>query len=149
MTTPTRRRARTTPAPHFRTLSRRECEAILRRNQVGRLAYSFHDRVDIEPIHFVFAQGALWGRTSHGTKLETIAHSPWVAFEVDEVEGAYQWRSVVVHGVLYLVDDDGHDEAVDLLRTVFPEVERNDDPAPWRDVIFQVAVDTMTGRAAG
>ena len=143
------RRPRAPRAPHFRTLNRRECEALLRRNQVGRLAFSFRDRVDLEPIHYVFARGAIWLRTAAGAKLETLQHSPWVAFEVDEVDGTYQWRSVVVHGTVYEVDDDGRDEAVDLLRTVFPEVGSADDPAPWRTVILQIAVDTMTGRAAG
>jgi hypothetical protein len=33
--------------PVFRQLSRDECEQILGRNQVGRIAFSFHDRVDI------------------------------------------------------------------------------------------------------
>ena len=73
--------------PVFRALERRECEAVLARNRVGRLAFSFHDRVDIEPIHYVYADGVLYGRTAPGSKLTTIEHHRWVAFEVDDVEG--------------------------------------------------------------
>ena len=50
--------------PHFHDLSRDEAVAILMRNEVGRLAYSFHDSVDIRPIHYVYDDGWLFGRTS-------------------------------------------------------------------------------------
>jgi len=134
--------------PHFRTLSRRECEALLRRNVVGRLAYSCHDRVDVEPIHFVFARGALFGRTSEGTKLDALRHSPRVAFEVDEVEGLHDWRSVVAHGTLFTLENSARAEAVALLRTVFPLTESEEDPTPDRDVVFHIVLDEMTGRSA-
>ena len=42
----------------FRELTAAETDALLERNHVGRIAYSFHDRVDIEPIHYVYADGA-------------------------------------------------------------------------------------------
>jgi len=84
--------------PVFRELDRGEIEEILARNNVGRLAFSLHDRVDIEPINYVFDSGWIYGRTSHGTKLSTIAHHRWVAFEVDEVHGIFQWSSVVIKG---------------------------------------------------
>ena len=41
--------------PHIRELTRVEMEAILARNNVGRIAYAFQDRVDIEPISYVYA----------------------------------------------------------------------------------------------
>jgi uncharacterized protein len=50
-------------APSFRVLNRDECEAILGRNTLGRIAFSFHDRVDIEPIHFVHRGEWLYART--------------------------------------------------------------------------------------
>jgi hypothetical protein len=31
-------------APVFKTLSRQECESVLLRNNVGRIAYAVHDR---------------------------------------------------------------------------------------------------------
>lgn len=73
--------------PIIQTLDRGECEAILARNHIGRVAYALHDRVDIAPLHYVLLDGWLYGRTSHGGKLSIIAHNHWVAFEVDEVAG--------------------------------------------------------------
>lgn len=139
--------------PSFEELSRSECEAILSRHNVGRIAYSFRDRVDIEPIHYVFGDGWLYGRTSEGTKMATVDHSRWVALEVDEVQGPFDWRSVVVHGALYrltpeLAKKEEIAHAVELLRRVMPEFGTDDDPAPSRKVIFRIHVDEIRGRAA-
>ncbi len=141
--------------PTFRKLSPQEIEQLLARNHVGRLAYSLHDRVDIEPIHYAFDEGWIYGRTSHGTKLSVIEHHRWVAFEVDEVESVFDWRSVVVKGAFYLIDADtpeAHDPAfsrgVDLLRALVPEMLTANDPAPFRHSVFRIHLDEVTGRAA-
>lgn len=142
-------------APRFETLTHNECEAVLARNNVGRLAFSFHDRVDIEPIHYVFADGWLYGRTSQGSTLATLRHSHWVAFEVDEIEAVFQWRSVVVHGAFYPLSPDGPaleatawERAIDLLRQLVPETWTSADPVAFRTVVFRIHIDAMTGRAA-
>jgi nitroimidazol reductase NimA-like FMN-containing flavoprotein (pyridoxamine 5'-phosphate oxidase superfamily) len=140
-------------APLIRSLDRADCEAILERNYIGRLAFSFRDRVDIEPLHYVFESGWLVGRTSHGEKLSTLRHNPWVAFEVDEVDGLFEWRSVVAHGVFEILTADGPrtqlerwERAVDALRRLVPETGAADDPVAFRSVIFRVVIDSMTGR---
>jgi len=140
-------------APVFRELTHEECESLLTGKHVGRIAFSYHDRVDIEPIHFVYESGWVYGRTGEGTKLRTLAHNRWVAFETDEVNAMFDWRSVVVKGALYLLDADGqrgeaYDHAVEVLRSFMPEALRQDDPLPDRTVVFRIHVDQMTGRAA-
>jgi nitroimidazol reductase NimA-like FMN-containing flavoprotein (pyridoxamine 5'-phosphate oxidase superfamily) len=140
----------------IRHLERNEMEAILARNHVGRLAYTFKDKVDIEPIHYVFEGGVLYGRTSPGTKLLTVVRHPWVAFEVDEVEALFKWRSVVAHGTFYPIDPRGSDaevrayrHAVEVLRGILPDTLLEGDPTPERRILFRVHVDQMTGREAG
>lgn len=141
------------PAPVFRELSRVECNALLERNSTGRIAYSYHDRVDIEPIHYVYSDGWIYGRTEVGTKLRTLAHNRWIAFEADETEGLFDWRSVVVKGALYLLEPEGshsaaYAQAVVLLRTLVPDALTASDPAPARNVVFRIHADQVTGRAA-
>ena len=144
-----------TNRPTFSELPRHDCETLLRRNHVGRLAFSFHDRVDIEPISYVFADQWLYGRTSPGTKLATVRHHPWVAFEVDEIEGLYDWRSVIVHGVVNLPDGNGspsdqeaYESTLGLIRNLVPLALAAGDPTPERQVLFRIHVDEKTGRAA-
>jgi hypothetical protein len=50
---------------------------------VGRIAFSIHDRVDIEPLLYVFVHGWIYGRTQPGRKIEVLSHHRWVAVEVD------------------------------------------------------------------
>jgi nitroimidazol reductase NimA-like FMN-containing flavoprotein (pyridoxamine 5'-phosphate oxidase superfamily) len=142
--------------PRFRTLSRDECTAVLARNHVGRIACAVGSRVDIVPLNYVYHDGWLFGRTSPGSRL-AAADGTWapVAFEVDEVEELFRWRSVVVHGGLYTMADDGkalHDEewwrGVQLLRTLIPDTFSDGDPVAFRMVVFRMAVQEVTGREA-
>lgn len=144
-----------TMTPTFRDLDQHEAHDLLARNHVGRLAYSFHDRVDIEPISYVFADDAIYMRTSLGSKVETLAHSPWVAFEVDEVHGTFEWRSVVVHGTVYVLQDAGSElaretyrVALDRLREVMPATLTARDPTPTRQVLLKLHIASMRGRTA-
>jgi nitroimidazol reductase NimA-like FMN-containing flavoprotein (pyridoxamine 5'-phosphate oxidase superfamily) len=147
----------TTPhPPAFAVLGRGECLTLLNRHDVGRLAYAFHDRVDIQPVHYVMSAGYLYGRTSEGSKLDTLAHNRWVAFEVDEVRGPFDWASAVVHGAFYRLDLEAaapkdRDVAVRagaLLDNVVPNTLAVGDPVPFRRVLFRVSVDEVSGRRA-
>src|SRR5215216_3067250 len=95
----------------FRELSRDEIEAMLLRNKVGRLAFSFHDRVDIQPIHYVYERGWLYGRTSEGDKILSLTRNQWIAFEVDEVDDVFDWRSIVIHGSFWILHPRGSPRA--------------------------------------
>ena len=142
-------------APMVRALTSREIDALLTRNRVGRIAFSFHDRVDIEPIHYVFADGGIYMRTAPGTKLATLAHVPRVAFEVDEVEGLLAWRSVVARGTVYVVADTGSDDArahyrraLERLRQLSPRALLVGDPTPERRVVLKLHIAEIAGREA-
>lgn len=139
----------------FHELNRGECDAVLASQAVGRLAFTFRDRVDIEPIHFVYQDGWIYGRTQFGTKVNVLAHHPWVAFETDSVQSLFEWRSVVVHGRIEFPDPEGspteraqHERAVTAFRRLVPDAFTVHDPTPARDLAFAIAVQEVTGRAA-
>lgn len=146
----------TPTSPEFRDLDRAASERLLATHRVGRIAYTFRDRVDIEPISFVFDDGWIYGRTAPGAKLLTLQHSPWVAFEVDEARGPFEWQSVVVHGAFHqLAPDTGtpaeqarYRAALTALRRLMPAALTADDPVPTRTVVFGINVHEMTGREA-
>lgn len=142
------------PPPTFRELTRAECEEVLARNHIGRIAFSYHDHVDIEPIHYVYADGWIYGRTAAGSKLRTLAHNRWLAFETDEIEALFIWRSVVIKGALYLLEPTSspagvYEMAIGKIRQLVPAAFGEADPTPSRNVVFRIHVDQLTGRMAG
>jgi len=141
--------------PRIRDLTRDEMEALLARNNVGRIAYAFHDRVDIEPINYVYASGWVYCRTSPGVKLDIMERHRWVAFEVDEVRGLFDWQSVVVRGATYVLKADSPEDerkaftpGLTLLNQLVPGTLSGNDPVPARYVVFRIHLDEVTGREA-
>ena len=141
--------------PTFRILDPGEIDRLLTANHVARIAYTFHGRVDIEPIHYVYEDGVIYMRTAPGSKLASLAHSPWIALEVDEIQGPFDWQSVVAHGTVYVRRDNGsplereaHGHAVECLRSWMPNAFSDGDPTPTRTIVLEVRPDELTGRAA-
>ena len=142
-----------TTAPRFVEFNEAESLALLAEKHVGRIAFSLHDRVDVQPVGFVYDDGWILGRTQAGSKLSTLLHHPWCAFEVDEVRGMFDWESVVVRGSFYILDPelgstDRYDRALEVLRHIIPETFTDKDPTPQRGILFGIYVQEMTGRAA-
>jgi nitroimidazol reductase NimA-like FMN-containing flavoprotein (pyridoxamine 5'-phosphate oxidase superfamily) len=140
-----------TGAPQFFELSREECAEILARNHVGRLAYRHGRHIHIQPLGFVAQDDVLFLRSSYGTKMDALARDPFVAFEVDEIQGPFDWRSVVVHGTIYVVERDGgaaERRAVEAIRSVMPTAFTDKDPAPDRQILYGLYVHEVSGRMA-
>lgn len=141
--------------PLFSVLTAKESRAVLRRNNVGRLCFLRNARVDVQPVHYAMGDGWLFVRSADGTKLEALAHEPYVAFEVDEIEGTFDWRSVVARGTIYVLPADGplferqqFNRAVRALRRVVPETLASGDPTPLRQTVYGIHLDELTGRMA-
>ena len=138
--------------PIIRALKGDEAQALLTRNRVGRIAFSQQDRVDIEPLHYVYEAPWIFGRTSAGAKLLTLSHNQWCAFETDEVHGMFDWESVVVKGPFSPRNSPfaawDYDRAVAALRRLLPSTLTDDDPTPHRDIVFGVHASEITGRCS-
>lgn len=139
--------------PQFHELTTDAARALLMRLHVGRLAFTLHDRVDIEPINYVSDGSWVFGRTGGGTKLSRLLHNPWCALEADEVRDPFDWSSVVVKGTFYLLDPeqgspDTYRRGVTLLRELIPGTFTADDPTPQRDILFGIFVREIAGRSA-
>jgi nitroimidazol reductase NimA-like FMN-containing flavoprotein (pyridoxamine 5'-phosphate oxidase superfamily) len=139
----------------FRELPRDEIEAMLLRNRVGRLAFSIHDRVDIQPIHYIYERGWIYGRTSEGEKIATLKHNQWVAFEVDEITDLFDWRSLVIHGSFWIMHPRGSPraeelwtKAAELVSKIVPGALTESDPVAFRQTLFRIAVGDVRGREA-
>lgn len=127
-------------------------KALLARHHVGRMAYSVHDRVSIQLLAYIYSDDWIYARMEAGPELIAVLHNKWVAFEADEVDGLYDWRTVTVHGVVQFLRD-GHTAkeseefaaAVKLIQSVVPSVLTPADPMPSRVQLFRIHVDSIAG----
>jgi uncharacterized protein len=139
----------------FYELSDAECRALMARHHFGRLAFHAGSRVDIQPVGYVLQGDWLFMRSAYGAKLAALEHNPYVAFEVDEVRGPFDWSSVVAHGTIYELPPDGSHadrtafaNAVTALRGVMPEALTANDPVPERTIVYGCRIDHTAGRMA-
>jgi uncharacterized protein len=137
-----------------RSLEQAEMEGLLARHHVGSMAIAFHDRVTIALTNYVYANRWIHGRMENGPDLATLKHHHWVAFEVSEIEGVYDWKTVTVHGSVQLLADSGSSavgsqefhSALEQLRSAVPAIFTPRDPMPQRVQLFRLYVDELIGR---
>jgi nitroimidazol reductase NimA-like FMN-containing flavoprotein (pyridoxamine 5'-phosphate oxidase superfamily) len=139
--------------PHIRDLTQEESMAVLGAHNVGRIAFTLHDRVDIAPVNYVSDGQWIFGRTSAGAKLGMLLHNPWCAFETDVIGGLFDWTSIVVKGTFSLLDPAGgspdtYATAERLLAQLVDGTFTEHDPAPRRNIVFGIFVREISGRTA-
>jgi uncharacterized protein len=144
---------RTRMGPEFTDLDQEQIDALLARNNVGRLAFTCNGEPDIRPLHYVYSGGRIYGRTSPGADFAGLQLPARVAFEVDEIEAIFRWKSVIVRGDIDLLSPEGAEaderkRAIEVLRRVVKETFIEGDPVPHRTVIFRIQPERMTGRAS-
>lgn len=141
--------------PRMRTLTRRQVEFVLARNSVARVAFQHDGRVELMPVHYVYMNGAIVGRISLGSKYLNWLVVREVVLEVEEVQGLFDWRSVVLRGPVTLLrargtdaERDAFNQAVSAIRTLIPGAFTEADPAPDRRFVFRIDPTEITGREA-
>lgn len=87
-----------------RELGPDECWALLRAEEMGRLAYHLVDEVHVVPINYAVDDGELLFRTTAGNKLLAAALGSEVALEIDWHEDDRAW-SVLARGRLRVLDE--------------------------------------------
>lgn len=134
-------------------LSHEDSLGLLARHHIGHIGISFHDILRVELAAYVYADEWIYARMELGDELTTVRHHPWGAFEVDEVESIYDWRSVEVRGAVQFLSSDSHgrdwfefSNAVRLMRQVVPQILTADDPLPRRSQIVRLHIDDIRGR---
>jgi nitroimidazol reductase NimA-like FMN-containing flavoprotein (pyridoxamine 5'-phosphate oxidase superfamily) len=136
-----------------RNLDARDAELLLSKHHTGRMAFAFHDRVMMSLVNYVYADRWIYARLEQGPALDTLEHQQWVAFEVDEIQGVYDWRTVIVHGSVQFLNNDrsspdwrDFNHALRLLRGEVSSILANDDPQPERMQIYRIHLDECMGR---
>jgi nitroimidazol reductase NimA-like FMN-containing flavoprotein (pyridoxamine 5'-phosphate oxidase superfamily) len=138
-----------------RELSHDESLAIIAKHHVGRVGLSFHDHLRVKICNYLYSENWIYARAELGDDLVMAEHHPWAAFEVDEIDGILEWRSVEVRGAIEFLSSDMHshdwfefENAVRLLRNAVPEVLQAEDPMPNRNHLVRIHIDNVIGRAS-
>lgn len=138
--------------PLFRTLRKQEIEAVLARNDVGRIAFALNGTVQLLPVHYVYLNGWIYGRTA---ALNYLPGNEAVAFQVDERNPSQEWRTVVVNGRFDMVESGAAEQTRRVYRKVLSRLIGVIRPAPversdltFRDQLFVIKATRVSGLAS-
>jgi nitroimidazol reductase NimA-like FMN-containing flavoprotein (pyridoxamine 5'-phosphate oxidase superfamily) len=80
------------------TLTRAECDAVLVRATIGRLACARDGQPYLVPVQVAFDGYHLYGVATVGQKVEWMRQNPRVCVEVEEISDPGHWTTVLVFG---------------------------------------------------
>ena len=108
-----------------REMSREEIARLLGRGWYGHLGVARDGHPYVVPMSYAYDEGDLYFFTTEGTKTEFIAANHEVCFQVEEVESAERWQSVMLTGRAELLTD-----PTEVERAMFLVSEHNPSLAP-------------------
>jgi len=128
-------------------LDRREADAFLRRQVVGRVGCHTDGRTYVVPVIYVWDGECVFVQSVDGRKIRMMRANPEVCFEVDEYEQDGSWRSVIVEGVYEELEGTRAEAALALLVRRFAGRRRGERaPTGRRPVAFRIRARSVTGR---
>jgi len=100
-------------------LSAHQVETVLNGHRYGRVAFNLNDEVYITPMNYGYDGSRIYGQAPKGsvgkvpggTKIAGMRQNTHVAFEVDEIQDAAHWRSVLVQGRFHELRERGEKQA--------------------------------------
>ncbi|MDX2046493.1 MAG: pyridoxamine 5'-phosphate oxidase family protein [Chitinophagaceae bacterium] len=87
-------------------LTEQETDEVFKRNVVGRIGCSDAEKTYVVPIHYVYDGRYIIGHSREGLKIAVMRKNPKVCFEVDEMPGADNWKSVIAWGTYEELTDE-------------------------------------------
>lgn len=141
-------------------MSRAECQELLARANVGRLACARENQPYVVPINFAFDGSYFYGFTTLGKKVEWMRSNPLVCLEVDEVSNPNQWASIVASGRYEeLPDEPAYEKARKRAHAflqkramwwepAYISQEHRDQPHSLTPIFYRIRIDSVTGHRA-
>ena len=124
-----------------------EIERLLQRHHVGRLACTANDRPYVVPINYAYDGGYVYACSALGRKIEMMREQPLVCFQVDEVDGPADWRSVVAEGVYEeLTDERQRRAALAKINGHGPGAVARTIDASAPTIVFRIRLTEQAGR---
>jgi uncharacterized protein len=82
----------------LRQMSEAEAAELLRRNREGRLGCVFGGYPYVVPVGYIFDGKSIYSHSLPGRKITALRADPRACLQVDEIEGDWNWRSVLAFG---------------------------------------------------
>jgi len=141
-------------------LTPKECESLLEKAALGRLACALENQPYVIPIYVAYDQGSLYALSTFGQKIEWMRANPKVCVQVDEIQNNEQWTSVIVNGRYEELPEpqytDERNRAKKLLaqrhrwwQAAMAERQMTAGGHLIDPLFFRVRIDSMTGLRAG
>lgn len=93
-----------------------QIESVLHAEIVARIGYVDRRGLPcIVPITYAYDGRAIYGYSVLGAKIESMSAKPRVCVEVDRVQGAADWSSVILRGIFRRLEGDAAVNAVELI----------------------------------
>ena len=134
-------------------LDSEEIKQLLLTARIGRLGCVVNGDPYVVPINYEFRNGAIYGHSLPGLKIDALRKSPRACIRVDKIESDLSWRSVLAFGNFEeLTETTQRQEALTHLMEKFPMMT----PVEWSVVhdadtqdivVFRINIDRMTGIA--
>ena len=75
-----------------------ECDEVLRRARLGRLACCLDGQPYVTPLSIAHDDACIYGFSTVGQKIRWMRANPRICLEVEELETAQRWTTVIVTG---------------------------------------------------
>jgi nitroimidazol reductase NimA-like FMN-containing flavoprotein (pyridoxamine 5'-phosphate oxidase superfamily) len=123
--------------------------ALLREKTLGRLGCVAGGAPYVVPVNYFFDGKDVYLHSLPGKKIDALRANNRACLQVDEIEDAYHWRSVIVNGTYEEVSDEKSRE-----RIVAELFRRSPDMTPVESlmtmglnqmIVFRIRVNEITG----
>jgi len=136
-------------------LDETEARSLIAAGKIGRLGCVDNGEPYVVPVNYVFEEMSIYSHSLPGRKIEALRAQPRACLQVDEIQGDFNWRSVIAYGNFeeIRVPTDRRTILRKLLER-FPLLTPVEsliaaDAAAPDSVVFRIVVDRITGIAEG
>jgi uncharacterized protein len=130
-------------------LGMKESRELLNEKRIGRLGCCVEGEPYVVPINYLFDGECVYIHSLPGRKINALRNNPCACLQVDEIEDAYNWRSVIVYGNYEEITD--ADERERVLANIFQHlphltpVESRMTRGTSQTIVFRLRVHMITG----
>jgi hypothetical protein len=130
-------------------LGEAEARKMLREKQLGRLGCCAGGEPYVVPVNYLFDGEFIYVHSLPGRKIEALRANPLACLQVDEIEDAYNWRSVIAYGGYEEITEEAERERA--LASLFKHlphltpVESKMARGVSQTIVFRLRIHRLTG----